>query len=57
MTNGQVAFGLLIAGALSWFAPDFSGFLFEPANVRDGEARIASSVYVVGAAIVWFLRR
>jgi len=56
MTNRHVAFGLVFLGLLTWFAPGFNGVMFEQGSVSDGEAQIASAVYIVGAAIVWFQR-
>jgi len=53
--NKGVAAVLLIMGCSSWFAPGFSGIFFDPVNVSAGEGRIMAAVYLVGAAIVWFM--
>jgi hypothetical protein len=51
-----VAIGFVIAGTGSWFWPQWNGFLFAPSNVSAGEGHIVGAIFLVGAAIVWFLR-
>ena len=54
--NKAISIAMLVAGLLSWFAPSFNGFLFEPSNVTDGEGRIVGAILTVGAAILWYIR-
>jgi len=49
---------LLLAAlsVLMWFAPQWGGILFPAAeNVTAGDSRIASSILLVGALVLWYL--
>ena len=53
--NRTVATFLAAAGFTSWIAPGFNGAFFDAVQVSDGEGRIVGAIFIVGAAIVWFL--
>jgi hypothetical protein len=50
-----VAIGFAVYSTISWFAPEFSGVMFDDAAVSAGEGRIISAILLVGAAILWFM--
>jgi len=54
--NRSIAIGFAVAGTVSYFWPGFNGMLFEPSNISVGESRIIAAIFLVGAAIVWFIR-
>jgi hypothetical protein len=45
--NKSIAIGLAFAGAISWYWPGFSGYLFAPSNVGVGEGRIVGSIFLL----------
>jgi len=53
--NKGVAVSLFVAGCSIWYAPGFNGIFFDPVAVTPGEGRIASAIFIVGAAILWFM--
>jgi hypothetical protein len=58
MKNGKRMWALLLAGlsATMWFAPSWSGIFFPAAEtVTAGDGRIASSILLVGALVLWYL--
>lgn len=54
--NRAVATGFAVAGILSWLWPGFDGFFSSTAEIGAGESRIIGSIFMVGAAVVWFIR-
>ena len=54
--NRNVAVGFAVIGVLSYFWPGFNGVFFEPSDISLGESRIIAAIFLVGAAIVWFIR-
>ena len=54
--NRAIAIGFVGAGMISWFLPGFNGYLFEPSVISAGDGRIVGAIFLVGAAIVWFVR-
>jgi hypothetical protein len=53
--NRVVSASLFLGGCLSWYSPGFSGALFEPVSMSAGEGRIVGAIFIVGAAVVWFM--
>lgn len=53
--NIGVATGLLAGSIMAWLFPGFSGFFSDPIKISPGETAILSSVFLVGAIIVWML--
>ena len=46
-----------VAGGVSWFWPGtISGLLFRTVTVSANEGRIIGVLFLVGAAILWFIR-
>jgi hypothetical protein len=56
MMNRGVALVLAIVGIMSWFWPQWNGTLFPPSDVSAGEGHIIGAIFIVGAAVVWFIR-
>ena len=47
----------VVAGGVSWFWPGtIAGLLFQTVTVTAREGRIVGAIFMVGAAILWFVR-
>ena len=55
--NRAVAVVFAVIGAATWYWPRFNGFLFQASDIRLGESRIVASIFLVGAAVLWFMRQ
>jgi hypothetical protein len=51
----MVAVGLAALGLANWYLPGFNEFLFAPSSASAGDGQIVGAIFLVGAAIVWFL--
>jgi hypothetical protein len=50
-----ILFAIVVAG--EWlFGPGFNGFMYEPDAISLGDSRIFSSIFLVGGAILQFIR-
>jgi hypothetical protein len=50
-----IVVGLFASGVGMWFWPDFNGFLFDPTDMSVGVSRIIAAIFLVGAAILFFM--
>jgi hypothetical protein len=53
--NKAVSGGFTALGIGSWYMPGFNGVLSAPTHVSAGEGQIVGAIFLVGAAILWFL--
>jgi hypothetical protein len=53
--NKGVAVGLFVAACLNLYSPGFNGIFFDPVKISVGEGRIIAAIFIVGAAVVWFM--
>ena len=53
--NKGAAIGLFIMGISSYYDPGFSGIFHDHVQISAGDGRIMAAIYIVGAAIVWFM--
>jgi hypothetical protein len=54
--NRQIAIAFAVIGATSWYWPGFNGVFFSPTDISAGDGRIIAAIFLVGAAVVWFIR-
>jgi hypothetical protein len=54
--NRTVAAVFAVIGGIAWHWPGYNGFFFPPSDISIGDSRIMSAIFLVGAAIVWFVR-
>lgn len=50
-----IAIALAVIGAFSWHVPGFNGVFFAQAAVTAGDGQIVAAVFLVGAALLWFM--
>jgi hypothetical protein len=54
--NRHIAIGFVIGGLVSWYWPGFNGIFFSSSDISVGDGRIIGAVFIVGGAILWFIR-
>jgi hypothetical protein len=55
MNKGATAGLMLATGIAQSIWPNWRGLLYEPPPISYGDARIIGTIFIVGAAIVFFL--
>jgi hypothetical protein len=53
--NKSVSGILAVFGFMNWNFPGSNGFFFAADTMSVGDGRIVGAIFMVGAAIVWFL--